>query len=246
VRKILLGLSALPVILLSLACDNNDNPYSPPTDNPAVVTFFNESSFRVRIYKNLNPDSFDQTTLVCSLNAGQTVKTTHYASFDQVVGDVFYIRYGVLLADMQDTQTGKNIYVDAERTLSNITHVVKSGETYFHTISQPPQGELRFVNGYIAVQNLSANQTRVERGSAILPNLDDNGDGLSLATGRIGYYEISIPFLDDYINMNMLKAFYTSYTDFPAFVMDRGKLYRFTVRETGITGPTITNINVAN
>ena len=71
--------------LASLSCqigDNGDSGKGSGDNPPATVNFFNESSFKVDIYKNLNPANFDPTTLVCTVNAGSTYKASIYASSD--------------------------------------------------------------------------------------------------------------------------------------------------------------------
>jgi len=214
--------------------DNNDS-------SSATVNFFNESSFKVDIYKNLNPDYFDPTTLVCTVSPGSTQKMTLYASADQVIGDAFYPRYKVLLADSFETGTS-NIYVDAQRNLSNISFVIESGKTYTKTIPQPLAGDLKFINGYIKVQNMGSAQIQIHRADTVLYKLDDNGAYLTPGQ-NMGYYEITMLSFDDTLNINQLKTFSSSYVDFPAFEMERGKLYSFTVSNTTVTGPVITNLD---
>jgi len=215
--------------------NSNNNP-------SATVNFFNESSFRVDIYKNLNPDYFDPTTLVCTVDPGSTQKvTTLYASTDQVIGDTFYPRYKVLLADSFETGTTA-IHVDAQRNLSNISFVVESGKTYTKTIPQPQAADLKLVNGYIKVQNMGATQVQIIRADEVLYKLDNKG--AHLPSGQnMGYYEIALSSFSDTLNINQLKAFSSSYVNFPEFEMERGKLYSFTINNTTITGPTITNLN---
>ena len=229
-------------VILSCTTDDTGNNDNNDNDNlPSTVNFFNESSFKVDIYKNLNPDYFDPTTLVCTVDPGNTYKATIYASSDQKIGDTFYPRYKVLLADSLETGTS-NIYVDAQRNLSNISFVVESGKTYTKTIPQPLTGDLKFINGYIAVQNMGAAQVQILRADTMLYKLDDQGAYLNQGSNK-GYYEITISSFENTLNINQLKAFSSSYVDFPSFDMERGKLYSFTVNNTTVTGPTVTNLN---
>jgi hypothetical protein len=223
--------------------NNNGNGQTSNNNPPATVNFFNESSFRVDIYKNLNPDYFDPSTLVCTVNSGSTQKvTTLYASTDQKIGDTFYPRYKVLLANSLETGT-TNIYVDAQRNLSNISFVVESGKTYTKTIPQPATGELKFVNGYIVVHNIGAAQVQILKADDVLYKLDDKGAYLNPGQNK-GYYEITFSSFSDTLNINQLKAFSSSYVNFPEFVMERGKLYSFTVNNTNVIAPpTISNLN---
>jgi hypothetical protein len=231
-----------------MSCTPDDDNNRLPGNNipPAIINFFNESSFKVDIFKNFNPDYFDITTLVCSVNPGSTVRVEMPPSSDSVFGDTFYLRYKVLLANALETGTA-NIFVDAQRDLSNISFVVESGRIYTRTIPQPPPSKLRFVNGYVKIQNMSSAQVRISRGNNVLQKLDDNGVFLS-AGSNMGYYEIQFPlYATNSFNVTDLRAFSSSYLNFPNFIMERGKLYSFTINNTEIIGPVITNINpVAN
>jgi len=229
-------------LFIFVSCSAPDNDENTNNNPPATVNFFNESSFRVDIYKNLNPDYFDPSTLVCTVNPGSTLKVTLYASTDQVIGDTFYPRYKVLLANSLETGT-TDIYVDAQRNLSNISFVVESGKTYTKTISQPSSGELKFVNGYIAVQNMGASQVQILKADEVLYKLDDKGAYLNSGQ-NMGYYEIILSSFVDTLSISQLKAFSSSYVNFPEFVMERGKLYSFKVNNTNvIDSPIITNLN---
>jgi hypothetical protein len=230
----LMGISACPT-------DNSsDNTQTSNQPKPATINFFNESSFKVDLYKNLNPQQFDPTTLACSVDAGSTIKVTVYPSSDQVIGDVFYPRYKMLLADSLETGT-TNIYVDAQRDLSNISFVVEEGKTYTKVIQQPQQGQLRFINGYIEVQNQGSNQIQVIKGDQILHKLDNEGVYLNAGTSK-GYYEIPFSYFDTTITAQ-LKAYNGSYMDFPAVSMERGKIYSFVCSNTGITANGVRNIS---
>ncbi len=225
-----------------LSCSTGDSGENNANNNPtATVNLFNESSFRVDVYKNLNPDYFDPTTLAATVNPGETKKVSLYASTDQVIGDTFYPRYKVLLADSFETGTS-NIYVDAQRNLSNISLVVESGKTYTRTIPQPSTGDLKFINGYVKIQNTGSTQIQIHRADTVLYKLDNNG--AYLTTGQnTGYYEITISAFDNTLNMNQLKAYSSSFVVFPAFEMERGKLYSFTVNNATVTGPAVSNID---
>jgi hypothetical protein len=214
----------------------NNNEQTPNNNPPATVFFYNESTFRVDIYKNLNPDYFDPTTLVCTINQANTQKVTLYASSDQKMGDTFYPRYKVLLADSLETGT-TNIYVDAQRNMSNVRFVVESGKTYTKTIPQPAAGELKFVNGYIAIQNLSATQVQIIKAVDVLDKLDDKS--VYLNPGQIGYYEIAISSFEESLSISQLKVFSSSFVNFPEFIMERGKLYSFKITSTNIIDPPI-------
>jgi hypothetical protein len=208
---------------------------------PATVNFSNVSSFKVDIYKNLNPEHFDEGAHVCAVESGQIKTVTLFASYDDKIGDTFYIRYKILLANAFETGTN-DIYIDAERNLSNINLVIENGKNYSETIPQPQPGELKFMNGYIAVQNIGSLPIRIEKGNEILGKLNDGSTQLEPGQ-HLGYYEMPIPRLGETLTLSQLKAFNNSDIYFPEFTIERGKLYRFTVNNATITGPEITNIN---
>jgi hypothetical protein len=231
------------LILIFAACPAPDKTDEKPnTVKPARVTFFNASSYRVDIYKNLNPEHFDPTTLVCTLNSGETKRVEQYPSYDQLIGDAFYPRYKVLLADFAQPGVTKNIYIDAQRVLSNMTFVIESDKSYTKTVPQPGSGELNFIHGYIRVQNLGNTQIQIIRGSTILSKLDNGA--VHLNTGDIGYFEIEFTPFDTTITMNQLKAFSNHDVQFPSFSMERGKRYEFTVQGETVTGPVVGNISI--
>jgi hypothetical protein len=217
---------------------NDDTPEQ--VDERATVRFFNESSYQVDIYKNLNPAYFDPTTLVCTVNDGSTVSVKMYASADQLIGDTFFPRYKALFPDSMDI--GRNLRVDAKRDLSNITFVVEQGKSYIKTIPQPPAGELQLVNGYLKVQNKGSLQIQIIRGDEILSRLDNGA--VHLPSGALGVYEIQFSPFDDTLPVTQLKAFSSITLDFPVFSMERGKLYSFTVDGNTILGPEVTQLGV--
>lgn len=234
-------------LLVGISACQTDNDSSGSGSNgtedkpkPATVTFFNESSFKIDLYKKLNPELFDPTTLICSIDAGSTKKATVYASSDQTIGDVFYPRYKILLADSLKTGAS-NIYVDAQRDLSNISFVVEAGKTYTKTIQQPQQGQLKFINGYIEVQNTSSTQLQIIKGDQILYKLDNEGAYLN-AGSNVGYYEIPFSYFDITIT-TQLKAYSGSYMDFPSVGIERGKIYSFVCSNTAVTTNGVRNIS---
>jgi len=216
-----------------------EEPVNTKTVKPAIVSFFNASSYRVDIHKKFNPEHFDQTTLVCSVAPGDTVQVQQYPSYDQVTGDTFYLHYKIRLQDHLDAGI-LNIFADTQHGLSNMRFVIESDKKYTKTIPQPNSGELIFFNGYIFVQNQGDTQIQLFRDNENLPRHDNKSYFIS-AFGK-GYYEI--PFRSETtIEMNLLIAFSSHDVSFPVFTMEKGKLYEFTVNEDRITGPVIRNID---
>jgi hypothetical protein len=226
------------VLIFSTCSTNGDdnNEENTNTIKPASISFVNFSGYKVDIYKNLNPQYFDPTTFVCTVNAGSTKIEEMYPSYDKVVGDAFYPRYKILLEDRINTGT-IDIYVDAQRVLTNLTRIIESGKKYTIQVPHPEKGELSFFHGYIKVLNMQNTQIQILSGTSILPKMDDGS--VFINAYKNGYYEIQFSYLDDTINMKQLKAFSSSHVNFPEFIMERGKLYSFTVNETNVIGPQI-------
>lgn len=230
---------------LLFSCNQNQELEDVQKDERTVkVNFFNASSFKVDIYRNINPSSLDTSTHpIATIAPGGLFKVKLPPSENQLIGDVFYIRYYVQLADSFSSGTGVPLYVQAERDISNIAFVLKDGMNYTKKIVQPEKKQLRFVNGYIKVQNTGDKSFQVMQGSAYLKKLGASEPNLS--TGSFGFYELAIPFLSDDVNMNNLKFYVTasgSTVTVPPFLLQRGKIYSFQFNGSDITGPSVQKI----
>ena len=212
--------------------------------NTVTVNFFNESSFKAAIYRNVNPSPSDTSAKpLVTVPAGAFEQVTLPPSADQTIGDVFYIRYFVQLADSFTSGTGKPLYVQAKRDISNIAFVLKKGETYTKTISQPASGQLKFIHCYIKVQNTGSKSFQVLQGSSYLKKLGT--EELNLASGQFGFYELNISDIETSETMQALKFFVTdsanTITAAP-FLLERGKVYGFQCNGTDVSAPSVTDI----
>ncbi|MBD5426587.1 MAG: hypothetical protein HDR38_03405 [Treponema sp.] len=229
-----LSVLALPFLFFCVSCFNNESgeadvPSSAGADTDTVkVTFYNESSFRCRVFRNVNPSSSDEeTTSLVEIPAGQTVSVMQPPSADKQIGDVFYVHYYVMLADEYETGTHA-IFVPAERDVSNISFVLEIGKSYTKIISQPPEGSLRFLDCYIKLFNQSSRTVQVVQGSSFLYNLAT--DELNLHTGKFGFYNIAISPLFSSEVVSTLSVFDVAQAvrhDVPEFTIERGKVYSF-------------------
>jgi hypothetical protein len=227
--------------MISCKPDNDDNGGNDPI--LARVTFFNNSSYPVDIFYNFNPQLFDPTTFIGTVDTlSRKLEVQVPASSDLLLGDTFYLRYKILLANIFETGT-TDLYIHAERTMSNISFVIESGRSYTKTIENPPVNELRFVNGIVKVQNLTTGQIWIENNGVVLPQ--KTRETAWLTTGQFGFYELTLPFLAESWTMDFLQSrdSNSNRTSFPSFEMERGKLYSFEVRNTGISDPVVSNIN---
>jgi len=231
-------------IFIFFGCDNKPENNDDNNNLPlAKVTFFNNSSYPVDIFYNFNPQFFDPSSYIGTVDTiSRSLAVSVPASTDNLIGDTFYLRYKILLADSFETGTTA-LHIHAERTMSNITFVLESGKNYNKTIENPPVSELRFVNGILKVQNLTTDQIWIENHDILLPQ--KNRETAWLTVGQTGYYEIAIPFLSESLSMDFLKTrdSQTNRVSFPSFEMERGKLYFFEIRNTGINAPVVSPIN---
>lgn len=238
------------VALYFFSCRQPNTENSVTKDNPnqdhntVTVNFFNESSFKVDIYHNVNPSTSDTSAKpIATIRSGATEKVKLPPSADQTIGDVFYLRYNVQLADSFTSGTGEALYVQAKRDISNISFVLKKDETYTKTIKQPASGQLKFIHCYIKVQNTGSKSFQVLQGSTYLKKLGT--EELNLASGQFGFYELNISDLETSETMQALKFFVTdsaSTITVAPFLLERGKLYSFECNEVSVTSPAVTDI----
>jgi len=237
----------LCAIMVSCYNDNDNNNNNDISDNePALarITFINNSSFYIDIFKNFNPQYFDPTTFIGTVDRiSRKFEISLPASSDQLLGDTFYLRYRILLANSFETGT-TDLFIHAERTMANKSFVIKSGDDLEVNIEEPPVNELQFINGIVRVQNLTTGQLWIENYDEILPQL--GSVDVWLLPGKIGFYELTLPFLSESWSMEFLKSRdnQSNRTSFPSFEMERGKLYSFEINSTDISGPVITNLNL--
>lgn len=234
----------LCALLFLFACNNKNGDGGIGDKNTVQVNFFNESSFKVDIYRNINPSRLDASTRpIATISPSSTVKVKLPPSENQMIGDVFYIRYYVQLADSFASGIDRALYVQAERDISNIAFVLKEGKTYTKTIAQPERNQLRFINGYIKVQNTGSKSFQVANGDVFLKKIGTAEP--NLASGKFGFYELAIPSIDESINIASLKFFVTAdgnTCNVPSFLLERGKVYEFQFNGSQITGPSVQDI----
>jgi len=237
------------IMFLFFSCTNTTQGMQneetvPGNKNTATVNFFNESSFKVDIYRNVNPSSSDTSAKpLVTVNAGATETVKLPPSSDQTLGDVFYLRYNVQLADLFTSGTGAALYVQAKQDISNIAFVLKKDETYTKTITQPESGQLKFIHCYIKVQNTGSKSFQVLQGNTYLKKLGT--EELNLASGKFGFYELNISDLETSQTMRSLKFFVTdsaSTITASPFLLERGNVYSFQCDGITITAPVVTNI----
>lgn len=244
-KKLFILLFLIFVVLGCSKEDNNSEEGNNTDPNLAKITFFNESSHPVDIFKNFNPENPDSSTYIGTVDTlSRTLVVNNVPpSTDKFLGDTFYLRFKIIVENKLEAGTEEDIVIYAERTMSNIPLVIDSGKSYFETIADPPINELRFVNGILKVRNMTSGQVWIENNSAILPQ--KGRSAAWLAPSQFGFYELSLPFLAESWPMDNIKSRdnQTNRTFFPSFVLERGKIYSFEIKNEIIEGPVISNIN---
>lgn len=197
------------------------------------ITFFNESSYTVNIYKNYNPDFYDETNLLLTVPPGGIKKIQEPASVDKLTGDVFYIKYNVLLADA--ITTGSNdIYVQAEQSMANISFVVEEGKSYTKTIINPGKENLKINSSYIQIQNQTLNSIYVTKGGSSVYEMGT--DTLLLEPNKTGWYEITVPYGEESYFSDLYSIVQDgSQIKIPQWEIKRGYLTKFVFNSSGIT-----------
>ena len=249
-KKIVSVYAILGIAFLVAGCPQangdkvNGNGSTNEDKNTVTVNFFNESSFKVDVYMNVNPSASDTSAKpIVSVPTGAIEKVKLPASADQTIGDVFYLRYNVQLADTFTSGTGEPLYVQAKRDISNISFVLEKDKTYTKTIAQPASGQLKFLQGYIKVQNTGSKTFQVLQGSTYLKKLGTKE--LNLASGQFGFYELNISDLETSETMQTLKFFVTdsaSTITVKPFLLERGRVYGFQCNGTNVTAPAVMDI----
>jgi len=226
-------------------------PENCETRKPATIVFENESGYFVNVYKNANPLRYDPSIVICTINPTDFKIVQEYASQDQVFGDAFYPQYRILLADSMETGT-TDIFVDAQRVLTNLTFVIKDGGSYTKSIPKPAPGELSFFHAYLIVTNTEQTQIQILVGSTDISNSErieridkmDNGV-VFLNPGETGYYVIKFSAFNNTLTMNQLNAYISAQNieaPFPGFTVEKGKKYSFTVQGGVVTPTGVVNI----
>jgi len=200
-----------------------------------TVYFHNESSFKVNLFMNFNPEKFDPTTFLTSIDPNlppQSMKL--HPSFSQTRGDTFYPHYLLQLENRIETET-IDIYAAAERPYVYISLVIESGKTYNNPpvkIPQPKAGELKPLHGYIIVNNLTSRQVQIINGSTPLRSIHNSSDFIDAL--KKGYYEIEFPYFFNNLTINSLRAYSSIDLSFPSFRMERGKKYYFNIKDNNV------------
>lgn len=215
---------------------DNDAQISIPTEqerNTVEVTFYNHTPYRCILYKNVNPTfSWINAEPVADILDGQSVSVMLPPSENDIIGDIFYVHYYVLLADKYETQE-HNVFIPAEQDILNISFVLEDGKSYLKSIPKPEKGQLHVRNIYIRFSNDSSETIELLQGNVSLTNLATHESGLH--SDKIGIYELVV--MDTSADTATMSVFYINSAKsfpFPEFTIERGKLYSFSFNGSSV------------
>ena len=216
-----LAISLSTAGILFTACSTDMNA---DETHASIIYFTNDSSYLVDIYKNYNPANPSQVPPLGSVQSGQTEMIELAPSQSQLVGDTFYFRFSVLLANSTETGT-RDIYASAIRNLDKMDYlsfVVIAGEVYNKTIHQPD--ELSFLHGYLQLINQGKDQIQLYQGNSTpLKKMDGE---LYINPGKSGFYTLEIPDYSSKVSFSSLNVF-PEEIYLPGIEVERGKLYKY-------------------
>ena len=218
------------IVFSLIACELNK---SQPNEL-ATVFFYNESSFNVRIYRNFNPEVDPAAYIGTAYSGLPSLKLELAPSGAGEVGCTFFLRYQLLLpGSVIPGVNSQGVIVGAKPTSDNIPAVIRANQTYTIQIKQPIIDDLRFVNGYIAVQNLNTNRVWLESGN-INQYRKDNST-LWLNAGDIGFYEIDMDHQESIpADMFHIRDEQTRSTTIEPFNLSQGNVYWFEFDQSGV------------
>lgn len=217
------------IIFGLLACDSNEDP---PL---ATVNFINLSSFNIRIYRNFNPEQDPAAYIGTAVSNTPRLTLKLPPSGAGEVGCTFFLRYEYPLPDsIIPGINPQGVIVRAAPTWANVPIVIRANEIYNIQLYQPTADELKFVRGYIAVQNLNTNKVWLERGNSPLHRMDNNA--LWLNTGDIGFYEIVLAPGQESMPANMfhIRDEQARSTTIDPFILAQGNVYWFEFDQSGV------------
>jgi len=215
-----------------IACDDKNIISS---DELATVVFDNQSSFDVKIYRNFNPEQDPASYIGTSVSSAPNLTLKLPPSGAGEVGCTFFLRYQLLLPGSVITGVNdKGVMAGAAPTWANIPIVIRANGNYIIPIDQPTVDELRFVRGYITVQNLNTNRVWLERGNSPQYRLDNVA--LWLNPGDIGFYEIAMTPGQESVPANMfhIRDEQARSTTIDPFELSQGNVYWFEFNQIGV------------
>jgi hypothetical protein len=209
------------------SCTNSvDNSGNGVEVKTGKVTFFNESSYAVKVHR----DAFSGPVLM-ELRAGQSKTADVRASDNYGVGSTFSIEYLYHITDAFDDEAGVVTAGGIDPNVQ-INFVVEENKSYTKQIPQPVS--LEFRNAFLRILNASGLPFELRYlGTAF----KQAGNGsLSVAPNRTGVYKLDgIGAEGKPIQNYTLNGNFTA-IPIPGFTAMNGTIYKFTFNGSQVTG----------
>jgi hypothetical protein len=216
---------------LAVSCENpadskaDDNQEGQDVLKTGKVTFFNESSYNIKIHR----DSFSGPVLL-ELSAGASKKIDVRISDTHGFGTTFSIEYLYRINDAFDTDSG-DIFASGLDFNVQINFVIEENKSYTKQIPQPTN--LEFRSAFIKMLNAHNLPAEVRDVGRILQQA---GNGIyPIASGKTGVYRLSnIPEGGELLQ-NYLVVSTFSEVPIPDFTVKNGFIYSFTYNGSSVT-----------
>jgi len=219
------GLLIFFSIHLLASCDQPTNGNEGGGVRTGRVTFFNESSYRV----NVRRDVFDGP-LVVELASGET-STVDVRISDNAFGTTFSIEYLYQVTDGFDADSGDIFAIGIDINVQ-INRLIEENRSI--TIQIPQPTNLEFRTAFIMILNTHNLPIELRYFGSILRQAG-NGN-IPIAPGRIGIYRLEqIPAGGErsFQGLNVVSSFDS--TSVPEFTARNGIIYSFTFNGTSVT-----------
>jgi hypothetical protein len=208
---------------------NKPNNENSPAAKTGKVTFFNESSYKVKIHL----DAFSGPVLL-ELPAGGSQKVDVRTSDNYGIGSTFSIEYLYKINDAFDTESGEVIASGIDPNMQ-INFVVEENKSYTKQIPQP--ANLEFRNAFIKIINSSSLQFELKYLGTVFKQTG-NGN-IPVAPGKTGVYKLPLGTEGGisaegklYQNYQVVSTF--TNTVIPDFTVKNGFIYNFTYNGSSV------------
>jgi len=228
--KIVFFFALLSCLIVSCKSQTDDNPVDDNKKEQEVlktgkVTFFNESSYDIKIHR----DSFSGPVLL-ELPAGNSKKIDVRISDTHGFGTTFSIEYLYRINDAFDTDSG-NIFASGLDFNVQINFVIEENKSYTKQIPQPTN--LEFRSAFIKMLNAHNLPAEVRYFGRIL---QQDGNGIyPIAPGKTGVYRLSNIPAEGELSQDYLVVSTFSESNIPEFTVKNGVIYSFTYNGNSVT-----------
>jgi len=209
---------------LLFSCEDPANNNNGSKSKTGRVTFFNESSYRVKVHR----DSFSGIVLA-ELSAGESKNVNIRVSDDNRFGTTFSIEYLYRINDGFDTENGDVIASGLDFNVQP-NRVIEENKSY--TVQIPQPSNLEFKTAFIKLLNAYNIPIELRDHGRILTL---NNGNLTIVSGKTGVYKLEgIPADGEIFEGYHVVATLES-TPIPDFTAMNGFIYSFTFDGTSVT-----------